>query len=73
MDTLFAENLSTRCKNGLTGCFGDPDIIYQPEKIASGRDRLYLARNIGPKSLQEIAELLHKFGFVGNPDKWIGG
>ena len=47
MDKKFADSLSTRSKNGLTGAFGDKDIIYQPERIAAGRDRLTLARNIG--------------------------
>jgi len=47
MDKKFADSLSTRSKNGLAGAFGGPDIIYQPERIAAGRDRLTLARNIG--------------------------
>ena len=68
----FAEQLSTRCKNGLIGCFGDGDIIYQPEKIAAGRDKLTLARNIGPKSLQEIAINLFKYGFIKDTDMWLG-
>ena len=72
MDTLFAENLSTRCKNGLIGCFGDPDIICQPERIAVGRDRLKLPRNIGPKSLKEIALLLHDFCYIDDVEKWLG-
>ena len=68
----FADMLSTRCKNGLIGCFGDRDIIYQPEKIAAGRDRLTLDRNIGTKSLQEIASNLYKYGFINDIDKWLG-
>jgi hypothetical protein len=60
----FANSLSTRAKNGLTGCFGDSDIIYQPERIAAGRDKLTLARNIGAKSLREIAINLFKYGFI---------
>ena len=60
---LFAKELTTRCKNALIGRFGDDKIITQPEKIAANRKRLTLARNIGAKSLQEIAEALHKFGY----------
>ena len=68
----FADSLTTRSKNGLTGFFGDPDILYQPEKIAVGRDRLTLARNIGLKSLQEITFLLFRFGYIGDIKKWLG-
>ena len=64
--------LSTRSKNGLIGCFGDGDIINQPESIVAGRDRLTRARNIGPKSLKEIALLLHDFGYIDDVEKWLG-
>ena len=67
----FADSLSTRCKNGLIGCFGDGDIICQPERIAAGRDRLTLARNIGKKSLREIAFALYKFGCIDHVEKWL--
>jgi hypothetical protein len=73
MNTSFKDSLSTRSKNGLIGCFGYSEILYQPEKIAAGRNRLNLARNIGQKSLQEIAEALYKFGYIDNIDKWLGG
>ena len=66
----FADGPSTRIKNGLIGCFGDADIICPPEKIAEGRDKLTLARNIGSKSLKEIAFALHKFGCIDDIDKW---
>ena len=69
MDTKFTNSLTTRAKNGLTGCFGDVDIIYQPEKIAAGRNKLTLARNIGPKSLKEIALLLHNFCYIDDVEK----
>jgi hypothetical protein len=68
----FAESLSTRSKNGLIGCFGDRDIIYKPEKIAAGRNRLKLARNIGPKSLNKIALLLFSFCYIDDVNKWLG-
>jgi hypothetical protein len=67
----FADMLSTRSKNGLIGCFGDGDIIYQPERIAAGRERLTLARNIGLKSLREIALALYGFCYIDEPNKWI--
>ena len=73
MDTYksFADSLSTRCKNGLVGCFGDGDIINQPERIAAGRDKLKLARSIGPKSLKEIAWALFEFRYIDNPEMWL--
>ena len=30
------------------------------------------AIGLGPKSLQEIALALNKFGYIDDPDKWIG-
>ena len=73
MTNKFADQLSTRCKNGLIGCFGDGNIIYQPEKIAAGRERLTLARNIGPKSLQEIALGLYQFEYIDDIEEWLQG
>jgi hypothetical protein len=55
----FKDMLTTRVKNGLIGCFGDGDIINQPERIAAGREKLTLARNIGSVSLREISGLLY--------------
>jgi len=72
MNTKFADSLSTRAKNGLTGAFGNRDIIYQPERIAAGRGRHTRARNIGLLTLQEIAMGLHKIGLIDNPDTWLG-
>lgn len=72
MDKTFADSLSTRSKNGLKGCFGDNDIICQPERIAAGREKLTLAMNIGPKSLQEIALLLYTFHYIDDAEKWVG-
>jgi len=69
--TKFVNELSTRCKNGLIGRFGDRAIIYQPKRIAAGRDKLTLARNIGPKSLREIAWALYKFGYIDDPGLWL--
>ena len=60
-------------KNDLTGAFGDPDIINQPERIAAGRDKLTRARNIGAVSLGEIASNLYKYGFINNIDEWLKG
>lgn len=69
----FAGALSTRCRNGLVGCFGDSDIINKPEKIAAGKARLILARNIGDVGLKEIAVALNKFGYIDDIDTWLKG
>ena len=39
--------------------------------FARSRDKLTLARNIGPKSLREIAFNLCKYGFIKNTDQWL--
>ena len=68
----FASELSTRCKNGLIGCFGYRDIIHLPERIArAGVGKLLLAKNIGVGGLQEIAEALYKHGYIADPDQWL--
>ena len=67
----FKDTLSTRCKNGLIGCVGDGDIINQPQRITAGRDKLTLARNIGPKSLREIADILHILLYIEDYEKWL--
>ena len=69
----FGSALSTRCKNGLIGCYGDRDITNTPEKIAAGRGRLTLARNIGAKGLQEIARALNKLGYIEDIKMWLQG
>ena len=69
----FKDMLSARSRNGIARCFGR-DILDTPEIIAeAGSDRLRMTVQLGPKSLQEIAGALHKFGFIGNADKWLGG
>ena len=52
--------------------FGDNDIIYLPEKIADGRERLTLARNIGTSimphampSIWPLAATKHRMFYGG--------
>ena len=66
----FKDSLSIRSRNGLARCFG-LQVLDAPEIIAARRDRFRLAVGLGHESLKEIAELLHKFGFIGNPDNWL--
>jgi hypothetical protein len=64
--------LSQKSTSGITRCFGR-DALDQPERIAAASStRLNMTIQLGPKSLQEIEELLQKSGFIGNPDTWPG-
>ena len=68
----FINSLSTRSKFGLARCFGsipnDPAIIAE-----AGIKKLEMTVQLGPKSFREIAELLYKFGYIDDPDQWLGG
>jgi hypothetical protein len=74
MDTKFKDMLSTRSKNGLTRLYGK-DILNEPETIAwLGKvGVLKQALGLGPKTLQEIAFNLCKYGFIKNTEKWLKG
>ena len=52
---------------------GGSQIINTPEKIAAGRGKLTLARNIGVKGLQEIARALNKLGYIEDIKMWLQG
>ena len=67
----FKDELSIRSINGLARCFGR-QTLDTPEVIAeAGGKRLRLAVGLGLKSIKEIAEVLHKFGFIDSIDDWI--
>ena len=63
--------LSTRPKNALTNYFRNENILDNPQKIA-GLDRVKLAKikNLGRKSLKEIAFALHAIGYIEDMDSW---
>jgi hypothetical protein len=64
--------LSTRTKNGLCRCLGT-QVLDQPEIIAAiGITGLRLINGLGPKSLEEIALGLNRFGYISGADKWLG-
>jgi hypothetical protein len=74
MDTgkIFADELSTWSKNGLSRLFGR-EVLKEPEVIAGiGIAVLEDAIGLGPKSLQEIALALYKSGYIDEPDRWLG-
>ena len=67
----FKDELSIRSINGLARCFGR-QALDTPEVIAeAGAKRLRLAVGLGAKSIKEIAEVLHKFGFVDSIHGWL--
>ena len=75
MDTnkTLDDELSTLSKNGLSLLYGR-DILKDPKFVAEiGMDGLKMPFFVlGPKALQEIAEALYEFGYINDPDKWIG-
>ena len=75
MDTnkTFTDELSTLCKNGLSLLYGR-DILKDPKFVAEiGMDGLKMPFFVlGPKSLREIAEALHKFRYIDDIDQWLG-
>jgi hypothetical protein len=69
----FIDELSTWSKNGLVRLYGR-DILKEPEVIAGiGIAVLEHAIGLGPKSLQEIAFALFRYGCIDDIDKWLGG
>jgi hypothetical protein len=46
--------------------------LDHPEIIVTGRSKLYRAVGLGPKSLQEVAELLYEYGYIDDVENWFG-
>ena len=68
----FADALSSKCRNGLIIHFNNWEIIYQPELIAwTGCSSLKGASHLSRDALEEIAEVLHEFGFIECPYEWL--
>lgn len=68
----FADALSSKSRNGLIIHFKDWKIIYQPKIIAGARcSCIKCATHLSQDSLHEIAELLHEFGYIKCPYKWL--
>jgi hypothetical protein len=72
-NTSFKDELSAWSQNGLSRIFG-PQILDSPEVIAGlGMESLKMAIGLGPKSLQEIARALYKYGCIDDPVRWLEG
>ncbi len=64
--------LSYRVQNALTNYFKNQNILESPQKIAAlGRDDVRRIKNIGKKSIRELAFALHTLGLIRQDDKWF--
>lgn len=69
---VFKEALNMLTRKSLIRFCDDPKILDRPEDIADlGPEYLEQANKIGPKSLRSIAEALHRFDYIDDPDKWL--
>jgi intein-encoded DNA endonuclease-like protein len=66
----FQKSLSQRAQNALIDHFGGIDIFINPNRLAdSGKNRLLKIKNLGRKTINEIASSLEKHGFVSNKEE----
>ena len=64
--------LSTRPQTALTIYFGSVSILDDPQRIADlGRTNISRIKNIGLKSIYEIASALHNLGSIESIDVWL--
>lgn len=64
--------LSVRSQKALISYFKTEDILNNPQKIANlGRVKFPRIRNLGRKSIKEIAFALHDLGYIENIDVWL--
>jgi hypothetical protein len=63
---------SRRIQNALESYFVGSDILGNPQKIvAAGRDGIERIKNIGKKSIREIALALYELGYIKHPNEWL--
>ena len=66
----FQKSLSQRAQNALIDYFGGIDIFINPNRLAdSGKNRLLKIKNLGRKTINEIASSLEKHGFLSNKEE----
>lgn len=64
--------LSSRTQKILNKSFANENILENPQKIASlGIVNLLQIKNIGRKTLKELAVALQTLGFIKDDDKWL--
>jgi len=63
---------SRRVQNALESYFVNENILENHEKLAAaGRYKIESIRNIGKKSIKEIAFVLYELGYIEDPDEWL--
>ncbi|MDL2124619.1 MAG: hypothetical protein LWX51_16425 [Deltaproteobacteria bacterium] len=66
----FQKSLSQRAQNALIDYFGGIDIFINPNRLAdSGKNKLFKMKNLGRKTINEIASSLEKHGFLSNKEE----
>jgi intein-encoded DNA endonuclease-like protein len=66
----FQKSLSQRAQNALIDYFGGIDMFINPNRLAdSGKNRLLKIKNLGRKTINEIASSLEKHGFLSNKEE----
>jgi predicted DNA-binding protein YlxM (UPF0122 family) len=64
--------LSNRSRNALVGHFNGEAILGNPKKISEiGGDELVRIKNIGQKSMRELASALNSLGFIKCENSWL--
>lgn len=64
--------LSFRSQNGLRDYFKSESILRNPKKIAeTGGRELLKIRNVGAKTIKEIASALHNLGYIKDVNSWL--
>jgi hypothetical protein len=63
--------LSNRSRNALVGHFNDETILENPKKISEIGDELVRIKNIGQKSMRELASALNSLGIIKCENSWL--
>lgn len=64
--------LSNRTQNALTLYFNNENIMEKPQKIVDlGQEEIRRIKNIGEKSMRELAAVLRALGFIKGDDTWL--
>ena len=66
----FQKSLSQRAQNALIDYFGGIDIFINPNRLSDyGKKKLLKIKNLGRKTINEIASSLEKHGFLSNKEE----